>query len=372
MKQAIIITFLVLFIGRMAVRFVLEKLNIKNLQLHGSKIPASFGDEIDPATLKKMVDYSFDQSRLETKENLAGDIVELAVLFGLVPYLACLLSGAGLHLIWQALAFFAVLAAISGLVSLPFDIYHTFVLELKHGFSTITWKLWLADLARSLVISALLMAVLVSALMAFIIYLPTTWWLWGWAFFTAFQIVLLWLYPVLIAPLFNKFEPVADTVLAEKITAMAKKAGLKTSGVFQVDQGKRSRHTNAYFTGLGKTKRIVLYDTLLSSHTHEEIMAVLAHEIGHWKKKHIAKQLAFMICASLVLFYVVSLAVAWPPLYQAFGIAGTPVYAGFFLVSLYLSAGWFFLSPLASALSAASNGTRTRRRSPSAAPLNHS
>jgi len=137
MKQAIIITFLVLFIGRMAVRFVLEKLNIKNLQLHGSKIPASFGDEIDPATLKKMVDYSFDQSRLETKENLAGDIVELAVLFGLVPYLACLLSGAGLHLIWQALAFFAVLAAISGLVSLPFDIYHTFVLELKHGFSTI-------------------------------------------------------------------------------------------------------------------------------------------------------------------------------------------------------------------------------------------
>ena len=351
MQQAIIVIFLVLFIGRMTVRFVLHRLNMKNLKLHGREIPALFEGEIDAATLDKMVAYGCDQAELEAKENLAGDIVELAVLFGLLPYLAGVLSGTGLHLIWQALAFFAVLAAISGLVSLPFDIYHTFVLELKHGFSTITWKLWLADLARSLVISALLMAVLVSALMAFIIYLPATWWLWGWAFFTAFQIVLLWLYPVLIAPLFNKFEPVADTVLAEKITAMAKKAGLQTSGVFQVDQGKRSRHTNAYFTGLGRTKRIVLYDTLLSSHAHEEIMAVLAHEIGHWKKKHIAKQLAFMICASLVLFYVVFLAVAWPPLYQAFGIAGTPVYAGFFLVSLYLSAGWFFLSPLAAALS---------------------
>ena len=117
-----------------------------------------------------------------------------------------------------------------------------------------------------------------------------------------------------------------------------------------MDEGKRSKHTNAYFTGIGKTKRIVLYDTLLSSHTQEEIVSVLAHEIGHWKKKHILKQLAFMILASLILFYLVYLIVSWPPLYRAFGMIQTPVYVGLFLVSLYLAAGGFFLSPAGSAI----------------------
>lgn len=351
MERAIVILFLVLFIGRMSVRFILQRLNMKNLQLNGRKIPPVFEGDIDAATLNKMTDYTYDLSKLEAKESLAGDITELILVFCLLPPLAGWLYSMQVHLIWQALIFFTLLAATSGIVRLPFDVFHTFVLERKHGFSTITWKLWLTDLVKSLVISGVLMAVVISALMAFIIYLPRTWWLWGWAFFTLFQIVVLWLYPVLIAPLFNKFEPVADAQLAEKITALAQKAGLKTSGVFQVDQAKRSRHTNAYFTGLGRTKRIVLYDTLLASHTHEEILSVLAHEIGHWKKKHILKQLVFMVCASAVLFYVIYLAVAWPPLYLAFGIAGTPVYAGFFLVSLYLSAVSFFVSPIGAAIS---------------------
>jgi len=350
MAKILLAIFLILFIGRMALRYVLQWLNMKNLKVHGKEIPSVFEGEIDEATLNKMVDYTYDQSRLEAGENLVGDIIELAVLFFLLPLLVVWLTGINLNIIGQALIFFAALAVISGIAGLPFDLYHTFVLERKYGFSTITWKLWLTDLLKSLLISAIIMAIIVSALIAFITYLPKSWWFWGWAFFTLFQVVMLWLYPVLIAPLFNKFEPIKDESLKEKIVALLSKAGLQAKGIYQVDEGKRSKHTNAYFTGIGKTKRIVLYDTLLSSHTQEEIVSVLAHEIGHWKKKHILKQLAFMILASLILFYLVYLIVGWPPLYRAFGMIQTPVYAGLFLVSLYFAAGGFFLSPAGSAI----------------------
>ena len=350
MGKILLAIFLILFIGRMVLRYVLQWLNMKNLKVHGKEIPPVFESEIDEATLNKMVDYTYDQSRLEARENLVSDIIELAVLFLLLPLLVVWLSGTNLNIIVQALIFFATLAVISGIAGLPFDLYHTFVLERKYGFSTITWKLWLADLFKSLLISAIMMAIIVSVLIAFITYLPKSWWFWGWAFFTLFQLVMLWFYPVLIAPLFNKFEPIQHESLKGKIMALLSKAGLQAKGIYQVDEGKRSKHTNAYFTGIGKTKRIVLYDTLLSSHTQEEIVSVLAHEIGHWKKKHILKQLAFMILASLILFYLVYLTVSWLSLYRAFGLIQTPVYAGLFLVSLYLAAGGFFLSPAGSAI----------------------
>ncbi len=346
MENALIAIFLSLFLGRLVARYVLQQLNIKNLKLRGKEIPAVFAGEIDSATLDKTVDYTKDQFRLEAKEHLASDIIELAVLFVVIPILAGRLVGSELHTIVQALIFFMILAALSGLASLPFEIYHTFVLEKKYGFSTITWKLWFADLLKSLVVSAILLGILTSALMAFIFYLPTSWWFWGWAFFTLFQLILLWLYPVLIAPLFNQFEPIKDENLRDQILHMIEKAGLQTNGIYQVDAGKRSRHTNAYFTGIGKTKRIVLYDTLLLSHTPDEIVAVLAHEIGHWKKKHILKQLAFMVTASLALFYLIYRIAGWPPLYNAFGIDPTSIYAGLFIISLYLGTAAFFLKPL--------------------------
>ncbi len=350
MAKILLAIFLILFIGRMALRYVLQWLNMKNLKVHGKEIPSVFEGEIDEATLNKMVDYTYDQSRLEAGQNLVGDIIELAVLFLLLPLLVIWLTGINLNIIGQALIFFTALAVVSGIAGLPFDLYHTFVLERKYGFSTITWRLWLADLFKSLLISAIMMAIIVSVLIAFITYLPKSWWFWGWAFFTLFQLVMLWLYPVLIAPLFNKFEPIQDESLKGKIMALLSKAGFQAKGIYQVDEGKRSKHTNAYFTGIGKTKRIVLYDTLLSSHTQEEIVSVLAHEIGHWKKKHVLRQLAFMVLASLILFYLVYLIVGWPPLYRAFGMIQTPVYAGLFLVSLYFAAGGFFLSPAGSAI----------------------
>ncbi|HOU50313.1 MAG: M48 family metallopeptidase [Smithella sp.] len=351
MEKSLLIIFLILFLGRIFWRFFLQQINIRHLREQGKVIPPVFYGVIDEATLAKMVDYTYDNSRLETKEDLTEDILELAIVFLLLPVLVGIIAGLQYHIIWQALIFFGILALIGGVVGMPFDIYHTFVLEKKYGFSTITWKLWLTDLLKSVMISAVLMGILLSAFMAFILYLPKSWWFWAWIFFTVFEILLLWLFPVVIAPLFNKYEPIKDEVLKEKITALLAKVGLKAKGIFQVDEGKRSKHTNAYFTGIGKTKRIVLFDTLLASHSQEEILAVLAHEIGHWKKKHIMKQLIFMIAASFVGFYLVYLLVNWPPLYGAFGLQQTPVYAGLLMVSIYFSCIGFFFSPLGALIS---------------------
>jgi len=350
MEKILVTLLLILFGGRITVRYLLQRLNMNSLKTHGKRIPPAFADEIDEATLNKIVDYTYGSSKLAAKENLFEDIVDLTILFLLVPPVVGRLAGLHVHVIIQALIFFGILAAIGGIADVPFRLYDTFVLEKKYGFSTITWKIWVTDLVKSIVISAILMGIMVSALMAFVSYLPKSWWFWAWMFFTLFEITLLWLYPVLIAPLFNKYEPIKDELLKEKIGALLNKVGLKAKGIYQVDAGKRSKHTNAYFTGIGKTKRIVLYDTLLASHLPEEIIAVLAHEIGHWKKKHIVKQLIFVIGASLILLYFIYLVVGSPILYSAFRIRHTPVYAGLFLVSLYLGAVKFFLSPAVAAV----------------------
>jgi len=331
LENTLLILFLVLFVGRILCRYFLQELNIRHLKIYGKVIPPVFRGEIDEATLDKMVDYTYDNSRLAAIENFTSDGIELAILFLLLPVLVLWITGLNMHIIKQALIFFGLLAIIGGIAGLPFDLYDTFILEKKYGFSTITWKLWVSDLIKSVLISAILMGVLISAFMAFIHYLPASWWFWAWFFFTLFEIILMWLYPVLIAPLFNKFEPIKDEALREKINALIDKAGMKAKGIYQVDEGKRSKHTNAYFTGI-------------------EIVSVLAHEIGHWKKKHILKQLSFMIVASLVLLYFVYLIVNWSFLYSAFSLNVTPVYAGLFLVSLYLGAAGFFLSPIGSAI----------------------
>lgn len=351
MENILLLLFIVLFTGRFVGRFFLELINNRHLRRHGKEIPAGFEQIIDQQTLARMVDYSVERSRLGVKESIADDFLTLVLTFVLLPALVKALVGLDVYLIWQALIFFGFFALLGGIIGAPFDLYEQFVVEKKYGFSTITWRIWVTDLIKSTVISAIMLFIVVCALMTFILYLKQSWWLWGWIFFTGFQILLIWLYPVVIAPLFNKYEPVKDEALKDKITALMEKAGLKTKGIFQVDEGKRSRHTNAYFTGIGKTKRIVLFDTLLASHSHEEILAVLAHEIGHWKKRHIAKQLIFMITGSLALLYGVYLAVNWPPLYGAFRLEQTPVYAGLFLVSLYLGTAGFFLGPVGAAIS---------------------
>ena len=345
--NGLLIVFFVLFIVGAFFRGFLTYLNVRHLRQHGHRVPDVFQREIDEVTLARMSDYTADSSRFGMVEHFFDDAITLIILLsGFLPLLAALILTWNLHFILSGLIFLGALALLSSILDIPFSLYSTFVIEKKYGFSTITLKLWVADLIKSLLISSVLLGVLLSAMLALIHYVEQSWWFWVWFVFSGFQMLMVWLYPVLIAPLFNKYEPVQNEALKEAIIALMAKVGLKTEGVFQVDAGKRSTHTNAYFTGLGKTKRIVLYDTLLTSHSSDEILSVLAHEAGHWKKRHIMKQLVFTEAASLGMFYLIYRLMDWSLLYHTFGFEEKLPYAGLLLIAALFGTVSFFLTPL--------------------------
>jgi STE24 endopeptidase len=347
----LLIPFLVVFVAATMARWGLTQINVRHLLRYGHHVPDVFKGDIDEATLSRMSDYTADSARFGSVEHFFDDAITLLILLsGFLPYLLSLILSWQIHFTLSGLIFFAILAFISAILDIPFSLYGAFVIEKKYGFSTITLKLWMTDLIKGFLISAVLMGVLLGAFLSLIYYAQNTWWFWVWLVFAGFQLLMVWLYPVLIAPLFNTFEPVKDEALKEAIIALVAKAGLKTEGVYQIDAGKRSKHTNAYFTGLGKTKRIVLYDTLLSSHTSDEILSILAHEVGHWKKKHIAKQLVFTEIISLALFYLIYRLIDWQLLYHTFGFEQVIPYVGLLLIAAIIGPVSFFITPLGSVI----------------------
>jgi STE24 endopeptidase len=344
--------FLAFFILRSGTQVILNRLNIVHLRRSGGTVPDVFQDAIDPEKLKKISAYTVDSSRFGILSTLASQAFTLVLLLsGLLPWLVHHLHRPAWGMIPSGLAFFASLGLMMNLFHLPFDLYDTFGIENRYGFNTKTFRVWVMDLLKSLALSALLGGFLLWLLLSLISGGGKFWWVGAWMLVGAFELLLLWLYPVILAPLFNKFEPVPDTELVQRIAKLMERAGLKARGIFQMDASKRSRHTNAYFTGLGKSKRIVLFDTLLQSHTADEIEAVLAHEIGHWKKKHILKQLVAMELLSLIAFYVVAQLLNWPLLYRTFGFSEPVSYVGLLLIGALFSPLGYFVQPLGSAFS---------------------
>ncbi len=349
--NGLMVYFLTAFVASSLVHGVLKWLNIRHLRRHGDEIPEVFRGEIDGETLAKISRYTLDSHRFGTIESLFDDAVTLAVLLGgLLPWLVNRLPAWEEHFLLTGLVFFGLLGLASGLIGLPFDLYRTFVIEKRHGFSTITLRLWMIDLLKGIAVSFILMGLLLSAFLTLLHFAPHSWWFWTWLVFASFQLLMIWLYPVVIAPLFNRYEPIRDEGLKEAIITLMAKVGLKTEGVYQMDAGKRSRHTNAYFTGFGKTKRIVLFDTLLASHTAEEITAVLAHEIGHWKRRHILKHLLFMEVASLVVLWLASHLIAWPLLYETFGFTQPIPFVGLLLCAVLFGPLTILFTPIVSAV----------------------
>ena len=347
----LLIVFLVAFAASSVFRLLLAYMNVSHLRRHGHDVPEVFRGEIDEATLARMTAYTAESARFGAVAHFFDDAVTLLVLLsGFLPLLVGIVLSWNLHFILSGLIFFGALALLSGILDIPFSLYSTFVIEKRYGFSTITARLWITDLIKSLLISAMLLGILSGAMLALVYYAEHTWWLWAWLFFSAFQMLIVWLYPILIAPLFNKFEPIENEALKDAIIALMAKVGLKTGGVFQVDAGKRSKHTNAYFTGFGKTKRIVLYDTLLKSHASEEILSVLAHEAGHWKKRHIIKQLILTETFSFVFLYLVYRLIDWSLLYQTFGFPEKIPYVGLLLIAALFGPAVFFLTPIGAML----------------------
>lgn len=339
-------TFLFIFAGQRAFTIWLEHLNSRHSRRHLQRVPRGFEDYIDNPTMIKINDYGLERSRLGIIEGLVSDGVLLVIILsGLLPMIVATSDRLGLSVIPAGLLFFFAPGLIQYLVELPFSYYHTFVLEEKFGFNRSTPRLWITDLIKSGVLSVALFAMLFSILLLIITKSPGYWWFWGFLIVAGVQFLLAVLYPVVIAPLFNKFEPVRDEALARSISELMEESGIRVKRILQMNAGLRSRHTNAYFTGIGKTKQIVLYDTLLESHTHDEILSVLAHEAGHYRKKHVLKQLALFGSFSLAAFYATWLFVQWPLPYATFGF-DTPVsYVGLFFAGVLWQKAGFFLQP---------------------------
>ena len=324
---------------------LLEALNYRHVKKLGYRVPQSFEGWIAPDRLKESSRYTAENIRFSMLKTLCGKILFLIVLLsGILPALAALLKP--LRPVAAGLVFFAALGAISTLFGACFDFYHSFVLEEKYGFNTRTPKIWLTDMLKSVLLLAVIGSILVSAALVLLEFAAQTWWLWAWLLFSAFQLAMAVIFPTLIAPLFNRFTSVTDIELRDKIAKIAESEGIHVGGVFQMDASKRTRHTNAYLSGLGKTKRIVLFDSLMHAHDHEEILAILAHEIGHFKKKHILKNLLIHTIVSLFLFFLASKLITWKGMYESFGFTGTPVYVGLFLVGVLWEPAGRLFSPL--------------------------
>jgi STE24 endopeptidase len=274
------------------------------MKTSGLSVPSEFDGFIDENLLKKVESYEAEKTRFSFISSLFGNIVMLLFIFaGVLNLYNSWAASLNLPFIVSGLLFFLLLSYASSILSIPFDLYRTFKIENKYGFNTMTAKLWVIDFLKSLLLSSVLTGFLLAVGLWIIQSSPHFWWIWVWGFFLIFSLFIMYISPYVIEPLFNKFSPLEIPELESGIKAMMQKVNIKVSRVFRMDASKRSRHTNAYFSGIGKTKRIILYDTLLEKMGNDEILAILAHEAGHWKKKHIMKMLVGMEVLSFLGIY---------------------------------------------------------------------
>jgi STE24 endopeptidase len=348
----LLLAYLAVSLFRTGLQAFLHWLNISHLRRHGTSVPEPFKETVSLEQFKRISDYTAVSARFEMIAHLADQVLLLAILLsGFLPCLTQIIQERGWGFIPGGLVFFAALGVLENVFRAPINLYDTFVIEARFGFNTRTLRTWLLDWIKNLAVVAVVGGTLLACLLALIFYAGSAWWLWAWVAVGLFEILMLWLFPVVIAPLFNKFEPVEDESLEQQIRSLMEKAGLHVKGVLKMDASRRSRHTNAYFTGIGRNKRIVLFDTLLGSHRGEEILAILAHEIAHWKKKHVLKQIVLMEILSLALFFIVAQLMDWQPLYRTFGFQQPVLFAGLLLAGAILSPLGFMIQPVGAAIS---------------------
>ena len=324
----------------------LDFLNLSDLKKYGSIIPPEFKGQIDQALLSKTRDYTVESTKFDFVASLFNNIVFLLFIFVLLNIYNTWLISLNLSFILSGLTFFLLLTYAETVISMPFNLYSTFKIENKYGFNTMTFKLWITDTIKSLAISTILTGLLIAAGLFLIQKSPGLWWLWVWCFFLAFGIFIMYISPYVIEPLFHKFTPVDDESLESGINDLMGKVGIKVRRVFRIDASKRTKHTNAYFTGIGKVKRIVLYDTLIEKMDRDEILSVLAHEAGHWKKKHLLKNIVVTEAIALIALYVSYHLLQSDILLDIFGIGKSSFFAKVVILGFIGSIVSFPFSPL--------------------------
>ena len=355
------LVFAVALVAGLLVKFWLASRQIHHVAQHRDGVPVAFAQTVTLTAHQKAADYTIAKARFGLLELAFGAAVLLAwtLLGGLQALNHLLLSWLGGGML-QQLALLAAFALIGGLIDLPFTLYQTFVIEQRYGFNKMTLGLWLADLAKSTLVGVIIGLPIVALILWLMGALPsspwwTSWWLVAWAVWMGFNLLLLVIYPTFIAPLFNKFKPLDDETLKSRVTALMQRCGFAAKGLFVMDGSKRSAHANAYFTGFGAAKRVVFYDTLLAKLSPGEVDAVLAHELGHFKHKHIIKRIVGMFALSLAGFALLGWLSTRVWFYTGLGVNPNMVAPNnalaLLLFALAVPVFSFFISPLFAQLS---------------------
>lgn len=357
METIVVGLFLTFFLLEFLAEFVLNEMNLGYVRKQAveGNLPDFFHGKMSSEDARKSIEYTLAKGRFQRWASVYGASVTLFVLFcGVLPYLDRLSRSLGSYFSPGAQAtgilFCLATALIVSCLSLPAGLYATFVIEERFGFNKTTLRLYFVDKLKGLLVSLIIGIPFLFGVFFLMEESGAYWWLWAFLFILAFQILMVILYPTLIAPLFNKFERLKEGALRDRILALAEKTGFKTSGIYTMDGSRRSTHSNAYFAGLGKAKRIVLFDTLVVQMTAEQGLAVLAHEIGHYKMKHVRKMLAIQGTFLLLGLYILSFLVAYEPLFGAFGLAASS-HAALVLFSFISGPLTFYLHPLMNFLS---------------------
>ncbi|RTL55461.1 MAG: M48 family peptidase [Rhodocyclaceae bacterium] len=316
-------------------------------------VPAEFAERVALADHQKAADYTCARTRLGLLEAVVASGLLMAFTFGGLLQACAELAARYLEAnsYGYGLALFALAGLIGFGVDLPFGIYRTFKLEARFGFNKMTPGLYIADMAKQLLLTVLIGGPVLLAVLWLMAQMGAGWWFYVWLFFMGFNLLVLLLYPTLIAPLFNKFSPLEDAPLKARIEALLARCGFAAKGLFVMDGSKRSAHGNAYFTGIGRNKRIVFFDTLLDKLSPEEVEAVLAHELGHFKRRHVVKRIVMMAALSLGFLWLLAQLMATPWFYQGLGVASGGTAMALLLFSQVLGVFTFPFSPLFSALS---------------------
>jgi STE24 endopeptidase len=321
---------------------ITEILNLKALE---SDLPDEFKDVWDEDQYQKSQEYTRVNIKFGIITSTLSLILTLVFWFaGGFQYLDNIVRQWELSMIWRGLCYIGILILLRSLFSLPFAIYKTFVIEEKFGFNKTTWKTFVSDMIKGLALAVILGAPILAGVLAFFQYAGNYAWFYAWMVTTLFTLIIQYIAPRWIMPLFNKFEPLEEGELKSEIMNYADSVDYQLEGVYVMDGSRRSSKSNAFFTGFGKNKRIALFDTLIEKHTIPELLTVLSHEIGHFKKKHILKGLIISIIHSGVVFYLLSIFLNHKGLYDAFYMEHQSIYAGLIFFGLLYSPIEFILS----------------------------
>ncbi len=337
-----------ILIARWLAETALGYLNQRHVRSHADEVPAAFRDTVTPETYRNAVAYTLAKLRFGRWEDGWSTVVGLAALFsGLFPWSLEWFQARFGESAWSGAAWLFAVGVLLSVPGLPFDWWGQFRLEQRFGFNTTTPKLWWLDRLKGLLLAILLGLPLLALILKLFGWMGDRWWIWAWAAMMGFQLVMMVLAPVVILPLFNKLTPLPDGPLRNRLLALGERTGFSAKTILVMDGSKRSRHSNAFFTGFGRFRKIVLFDTLIAQLSEPELEAVLAHEVGHYRRGHIPKMLLWSAASSLAGFWVVALLARSPWFTEGFGFAPDSGIGPTLLLFMLLSgAVTFWLSPI--------------------------